>query len=130
MLRTTMQGLTRNSRTVTALVGLSIAVSTHAFQPSGYVMPATPAPALWHARARFPRVDCREIGAQEQIADACGVLQQMPPAIVAAAALEALGCGVRDWRACAARFPGAAFVFPSPGPSRAEDSQDELVHED
>ena len=56
MLRTTMQGLTRNSRTVTALVGLSIAVSTHAFQPSGYVMPATPAPALWHARARFPRV--------------------------------------------------------------------------
>ncbi len=72
----------------------------------------------------------RRTGAKERIADACGVLQQMPPAIVAAAALEALGCGVRDWRACAARFPGAAFVFPSPGPSRAEDSQDELVHED
>ena len=129
MLRTTMQGLTRNSRTVTALVGLSIAVSTHAFQPSGYVMPATPAPALWHARARFPRVDCRETGAQERIADTCGALQQMPPAIVAAAALEALECGVRDWRACATRFQGAAIVFPSPS-RPAEDSQDELVHED
>jgi hypothetical protein len=74
-------------------------------------------------------VDCREIGAQERIADACGALQQMPPAIVAAAALEALECGVRGWRACAARFQGAAFVFPSPG-RPAEDSQDELVHED